>query len=146
VSAGDVECRPGCGACCDPVVLPYTQSEARGQAHRFEASELRWILDDLVPMSRREAKAKFPELFERVSFGVVDGQLIGDLPMFYSCGNLDPETRLCGIHDHRPEACRQYPWYGQGPDRRKALPAECEFQREVGREPVMVALTAKPSA
>lgn len=140
----DVECRAGCGACCDPVVLPYTQIEAMSHASSFDPEELRWILEDLVPMGRREAKAKFPELFARQSFGVVNGQLIGDTPMFYSCRNLDPETRRCGIYDHRPPACREFPWYGEGPDARKALPAACEFNREVGREPVLVTLTTKP--
>ncbi len=134
------ECRLGCGACCDPVQIPWTQAEA--VTLPIDPRDRFWMLEMLTPMSRREAKAKMPHLFD--GRPVVDANKRPVFPMFYSCRAFDPETRLCTAHELRPPICSGFPWYDEAPKRNATIPPQCEFNRDVGREPVMVEITAKP--
>lgn len=133
------ECN-GCGVCCDPVVLPITQIEALTAP--LDPEVRRWVLEDLIPMSRREAKAKFPLVFERPVHQVLNGVATMLQPLFYRCRNYDPETGRCAIYETRPETCRDFPWAGGRPNPGIALPAPCSFNADVGRP---VAVTIRPS-
>lgn len=133
----------GCGCCCDPVTLPYNQQELRlGQTpYDVTEDERRWVLDDLVPMSRRVAKTKAPWYFGQAVMGANPGE---DMAFFYSCRNFDAETRQCRIYDDRPFACRHYPWYGGDPQPGAALPHPCSFREDIGQTVVPLELIPKP--
>lgn len=133
-------CIPGCGACCDPVMLAAPHFE---QA-RLDISERdrRWMLEDLVAMPFREGVAKTAWMGNRQSFGVVAGRLVVER-YFYRCRQFDADTRVCMSHDDLPSACSGYPWHGE-PHPNKAIPPQCGYNVDVGREPVPVTLSRKP--
>lgn len=130
------ECN-GCGACCEVVPLSYTQSEAQGLALRGEVSweEARWVVEDLVPISRRVVKESQPFYLQQNVIPPPDLLFAGEvgiLPYFYTCTKWDPETRLCTDYENRPPPCRKYPWYDEGPNPAKALPPTCSYREDVG--------------
>lgn len=139
------ECRLGCGACCDPVVLSLSQIEF-AKTLGMPPGIRNWILNDLTPMSRREAKAKAPWNFGE---HVAAMRVIDSMPWYYSCRHYDAETTLCGIHDHRPKPCQDYPWGDDEPDPSTMLPPTCSFRADIGKtvEPLRwepVTLSEKP--
>lgn len=128
----------GCGSCCDPVSLPFTQDEARRNT-RIEPRTRKWLLEELTPMPRREAREKEPWLFTTN----IHGRFLEDsLPFYYRCKWFDEETRACTNYDDRPEPCRDYPW-GDGPPKpNAALAPSCSFREDIG-QPVI--LRTKPA-
>jgi len=124
----------GCGSCCQPVVLPFTKDElmrAKGVPERTRD----WIMNDLTPMPRREAKQREPWLFaiDRVLAdydGIID--IEDNYPMFYRCRWFDDDRRTCTNYDNRPEPCRRYPWPNGKVNRRAALPPTCSFRADQG--------------
>lgn len=136
-------CVPGCGLCCAPVVLNYTQLDALGDT-RMDPEERRWVLEDLTPMPAKEVAAVWPEIVRKPVAGIVDGQVVMTRYL-YRCRNLDPDTKQCRIYDRRPGACRGYPWYDDPPHPAKTIPPQCGYNLDVGREPVPVELTRKPA-
>lgn len=132
----------GCGGCCHPVTLPFTQMEA-AQARNLDPRERHWILHELTPMSRREAKALAPWAFNTLIYG---GSLNNSLPFYYRCMWYDTESRRCTNYEGRPDCCRDYPWSGQPPNRNAALPPACSFNEDIGRTVVPVTITKKESA
>lgn len=136
------ECN-GCGQCCSPVVLPFTKSEAAAEPG-LDPEDRRWIANDLVPMGRKEAFARRPDLgHSRLTVAMVGGKPVG-MAMFYSCRHFDDEARVCTNYDGRPPTCRGYPWYGAAPNPGMNLPAPCAFLTDVGEVPVP--LVPKPTA
>lgn len=130
--------------CCNPVVLPFTKVDVELGIVQVGAEERRWVLEDLTPMSRRDAKVLAAYQFERPSMGILGGKPISDPPMYYRCRNFDETTKECAIYDHRPPACSHYPWYGNEPHPNMAIPPQCGYNLDVGREPVPISLTSKP--
>lgn len=129
----------GCGGCCSPVAMPYTQDDVRrtmpGQMH---PENRRWILEDLVPISRREGLARSPYMDSGPTFlRRPDDSVVEQWTWFFECRHYDPETRTCGNYEHRPPMCSGFPWYGDAPDRTKALPHECSFRADIG-QPVTI--------
>jgi Fe-S-cluster containining protein len=119
----------GCGACCDPVTLSVTQLEvirAKGVSSRTRE----WILHDLSPMSRREAKAKAGWLWSRT---IGETLIENVMPFFYRCRWFDEESRSCTNYDNRPLPCAGYPWGDQPPRRDAALPPTCSFREDIGK-------------
>lgn len=138
-------CVAGCGMCCNPVVLPFARIDVELGLVAVETQDRRWVLEDLTPMSRRDAKELVPHhQFARPSMGIVGGKPITDPPMYYRCRNFDVETKECAIYDRRPPACSEYPWYGDAPHPNMAIPPQCGYNIDVGREPVPVVLGPKP--
>lgn len=131
----------GCGSCCDPVILPYTQIELRQGATPYDVDpeEREWVLNDLTPMRVKEAKAKEPWLFDRSRPKL--GQLGEDMAFYFSCRHFDPMTRRCTNYENRPLPCHSYPWYGARPNPFTALPPTCSFNEDIG---VPVVLITKP--
>lgn len=137
--SGEGRCN-GCGACCDPVVLPMTRSEILGEI-TAEPEVRRWARDVLVPMSPREALALEPHL-GRISIGIdpYTGQL-GSEVFYYRCGWFDRETRTCTHYDERPSPCRDYPWGNPiGPTPMANLAPWCGYRADVGQS-----VTIRPS-
>jgi len=130
-----------CGACCDPVSLPFTQSEM-AQATDVPLDIKRWVLYDLTPMSGREAKAKEPWIF---AHNIVAHRTDESIPFFYRCRHFDPEQRVCTAYEQRSSACRDYPWGDKAPNPNAALPPSCSFREDIGK-PVEVRLVAKPAS
>lgn len=143
------ECN-GCGDCCDPVAIIYTQEfvrklDPRKRRELIGARSTRWILEELEPIPWEEGMAMSPHLNSGRTEMHVQG--IGKVEIgtqFYRCRNLDPETRRCMAYDDRPPECSGYPWYDGTPDqydeelkRATPLPARCSFNADLGR-PVAV--------
>lgn len=139
------ECN-GCGTCCDPVPLPVTQMEVRLGKMDLGERERRWILEELTPISRRQALELAPYLNTggRTDFMKgPDGAVI--YPTFYRCKWFDRETRACTNHADRPDVCRGYPWHEGRPDKTTNLPHECSFRADQGLpvEPVPVMISRR---
>jgi Fe-S-cluster containining protein len=50
----------------------------------------------------------------------------------WHCDALDPDTRLCTVHEDRPPVCRDYPWYGEDPAKRAShVGPECSYLLDV---------------
>jgi Fe-S-cluster containining protein len=120
-------CPPGCGSCCDPVVLPFTKFDMAANP-AFSAEDRRWVLDDLQPMARREAYAKRPDLRDRA---MVDQRGRPATPVFFRCRHFDPESRACTAYEARPPVCRGFPWYDRPPSEHALLPPACAFRDEL---------------
>jgi Fe-S-cluster containining protein len=130
-------CVDGCGACCDPVSLPYTLREMLTDP-AIPADQRQWAARSLTPMSPREAFRIAPWLRGRLQR--VEGRLV---PTFYfRCRHFDRETRRCTDYENRPLMCREYPWYDGQVPANAALPPTCSFRADIGEVPV--AITPRP--
>ncbi len=131
------QCAPNCGACCDPVVLPYTRLEAMTDP-RISPAERRWAQDSLSPMGDKEGYAKMPHLRRP---DMVDQFGAPARPFFFRCRKFDSQTRECTDYENRPAVCRGFPWGGGPPRPDAALPLQCSFRADLGEVPVEI--TAK---
>lgn len=120
-------CRPDCGQCCDPVMLPYTRIEAMTD-QEIDPGQRKWAERCLTAMSTREAFAKAPWLRGRALRDRFEGFA---QPFFFRCSNFDPETKRCTDYDNRPSMCRGYPWYGAPPRPDASLPPDCSFREDL---------------
>lgn len=138
----DVDCRPGCGACCDPVVLLQPKLDALRQPDLSPEGRA-WIEHDLTPMPQREAREKAPHLFPdptspRQPRNMDDGSP-RLFPNVFRCRHFNTETRLCDNWENRPPTCRDFPRYGLPRVPLQAvLPNECEYRRDQGAVPVIL--------
>ena len=124
------ECN-GCGGCCDPVFMPYSQEQALAYKDQIGPESMRWIQEDLTPMSRRQAKLREPKLVRRLS--KLRRQADAEPMHFYSCRHFDPDTRRCLIYENRPPVCRRYPWLLGKSVPGTPLPAACSFNADIGQ-------------
>lgn len=127
----------GCGCCCDPVLLPYTQAEARSFTNLSESNK-RWVMEDLTPMHPREARRLAPWYFnpDKGLTGLTPEESI---PFFFRCRWFDRETRSCLNYDNRPEVCSDYPkTNGVMILPGTALPDPCSFNVTIGVTPTPV--------
>lgn len=140
----------GCGDCCDPVAIVFTQEFVRSLDPKSRREivgkrSTRWILEELVPIDREVGLAESPHLSTGETTFTIEG--LGDVKVgthFYRCLNFDTETRQCRAYDDRPPECAGYPWYEATPDaydeelkERTPLPARCSYNADLGR-PVAV--------
>lgn len=134
----------GCGRCCDPVVLPFTQDDARRAARGEMLPEnRRWVIEDLTPIPRRQginATADYMTAGGKTVYGI-KGEPVVLFSHFFTCKWFDTETRTCEAYDRRPPICSGYPWYDDEPDDSKTIPKECSYNADVG---VPVKLITKP--
>lgn len=135
----------GCGRCCDPVVLPYTQEEAARlmPGRDIEADVRDFVLHDLTPMRRRDGLAMVSD-YMKEGAKTTWAPTPWDPPVitvshFFTCRHYDQATRSCLNFENRPSICRGFPWYGSPPDDFKAIPPECSFNADLGR-PVAVTI------
>lgn len=124
-------CPPSCGACCYPVVLPYSKLDIISLGPQIDDDTRRWVLEDLTPLSRREGLRRAPYLAQGgTTMAIIAGRPTLAYSVFYECRHFDPDTKKCGIYDDRPDACREYPLYGEAVlDPAKAVPAECVYRQ-----------------
>lgn len=112
------ECAPGCGACCDPVVLAFRPEDMVGPSAAF-AREHWTVIDEVTRGSGT---------YYRIH-----------------CDVFDQATRRCTAYEQRPPICANYPAYGEplAPGHRKAdgLPLVCAFQADVRTVLPLVAVT-----
>lgn len=138
------ECN-GCGACCHPFQMPYSPAdiERMTKLGRLDPNEAAFYRDHLTPMPRREARRLIGHWAGPFSVFVdqVTQEITTVWQHYYRCDLYDAETRRCTDYEHRPDVCRDYPWYGTGPDPNKVLPPTCSYRADVGLpvEPVAVA-------
>jgi Fe-S-cluster containining protein len=109
VSAGCARC----GSCCSPVVIladAYAASCERARAGEAVHDNDRFIASRLRPLG---------------AFTDDDGETW----LESRCTAYDPLGRACTAYEDRPPVCRDYPWYGRGPDPAAAahMPRECSF-------------------
>jgi Fe-S-cluster containining protein len=144
------ECN-GCGCCCSPVVLSFTQAEARGgpAAAAMSPEDRRFVLEDLTPISRRAGDALgaywIGEL-ETARGQPWRGRNGSPLRFYFRCRHFDEESRRCLNYDDRPPLCRAFPFHGAPPMPGQALPPPCSFRADLGQpvEPVAVFLSRRP--
>jgi Fe-S-cluster containining protein len=126
----------GCGACCRPVSLGYSQADVASRPERFTEDNWLHILDHLTPITRREAIEIQPWLKEAgLIVKDIDGQL-SPTAYYYLCDFHDPVAMRCTNWENRPTLCREYPWIGE-PNPQVLLPPQCSYNEDLGR-PVKV--------
>ena len=134
-----------CGQCCDPVTLaigPDKLDRYPEAAATLDPVTLEWIRTELTPVAKPDWLP--PDKIPMVR--IVVGDRVIEAPAgFYECASYDKAGRRCTRYETRPDVCREYPWYGGERDGRAALPPACDFNRDVGREPVPVEIGVKPS-
>lgn len=139
----------GCGSCCDPVTLPWTQRQVQMTlpGSIMDAETRRWVLEDLTPISRREGLRRTPWLQREgaVVIAFMGDEVIVDAHSYYDCKHFDRETRRCTNYENRPQPCRDYPWYDGTPTPAAALPGWCSFNADVGREVTPVPVELLPT-
>lgn len=133
------QCVPGCGACCDPIVLPYGPFDI-ATSHR---EDLVWMRNNTTHIPAREGKPAYLAHLAHPGRVLVSEHGQPTNMFFYRCHHYDRDTRSCMAHDTRPAMCRDYPWHGLPPNRAKALPKTCGYLVDVGIEPVPVELKAR---
>lgn len=145
-------CTPGCGLCCDPVILGYplhsvtnwTTEKVNGYpdpntddgwAKWIEAgwAGRRWYVIRKMRESTRY-NADFIAAHMRPLLGPETEAMTGGARL--SCDAFDPHTRSCTVWDvpveegGQPPICRDYPWYGEPPRDRITSYLGCSFQAE----------------
>jgi Fe-S-cluster containining protein len=121
----------GCGGCCDPVILPYTQIEVLSATTNEE--DRAWVLLDLTPISEDEARERQPEYVRRLRHLLAHG--LAKKVHFYRCRHYDDTTRRCSNYENRPPVCRGFPWMGGPPVQGVPLPTHCSFRADIGETP-----------
>jgi Fe-S-cluster containining protein len=123
-----------CGGCCSPVSLAWTQDDVRRMMpFQIDDRTRRWVLEELHPLTRREAVAATPWLDGKQTYAVKGGRLVMTRPTYYRCDNYDPGTRQCTAYDDRPGVCRDHPTYGQPVNPGASLPPGCSYRADIGQ-------------
>ena len=128
------ECQPGCGACCSPVGLGYSQLELYNKPSRVNDDDYDFIMDHLTQITRKQALELNPWLKSARLYQLDINNELTMTSTYYVCDFFDTETRLCMNHENRPPLCRAYPWAGGAPNPELQLPPTCSFRADVGRE------------
>lgn len=131
----------GCGACCSPVALAFTQDDIRrALPAQIDPANRAWVLNDLTPITRREGIRR-TGMNGGITTAVVghgrSTEAVLTLTFFYECRHYDDASRTCRAYDQRPPMCADYPWYGMPPEPGKFLPPECSFRADIG-QPVTI--------
>ena len=131
-----VSCEPGrcVSACCNPVALPYTPTEA-ALNNGLAADERVWVRDDLTRLPTSEGLRRAPWLRGIDMVAKIGGEFVRMNPVFYECRHYDAGANRCTNYDDRPAVCSDYPWYQMpGVEREAAaIPPSCSFNADVGR-------------
>lgn len=99
----------------------------------FGETEAEWMRVHLTPIKpRRIGLAMVSDWSKGMTHWELDGKMFLQLSWFYECDLYDAEHRRCTDWNNRPNICRGYPWYEDGPDDTKALPPECSFRVDIG--------------
>ena len=119
-------------ACCNPVVLPWTQDQYR-MLNTGNERQRDWVLNDLTRIPMKEGYAAHPHMR---GHQLADESGEDMQPVFYRCRHYDEAANRCMDYDNRPDVCRGYPRYGASRMNPAAvLPPSCSFVRDLGRTP-----------
>ncbi len=104
-----LDCR-GCGVCCLHMGYPafnlsVEQLEQPGEPMSLNsAAKADWARWQQMPEALRRPILGLMEVYQPPVDGGLDGP----------CTWLDPETKLCRHHEHRPQVCRDFEIGSQG--------------------------------
>jgi Fe-S-cluster containining protein len=106
-----VSCRAGCGACCRQVV-PISETEAMYLVNLIDempSDRKATILERFRDAERRIAAAGLTDTLNLEALSTVDERRKA-ADRYFQLGIACPflENESCGIHPHRPLACREY--------------------------------------
>ena len=102
------------GCCCKMATfkggLSYEEMTVIAESQEGqEADQVREFLSLFQPYASQEEIAAFsPEFLERVRQVASQNGKNPDAVSVFSCRYLQPDNR-CGVHEDRPQGCRQYP-------------------------------------
>lgn len=107
-----------CGKCCEAIHLLQSPQEVASIAESEKMSgDARFITDNWTPITKEEAFTINPYLKQNED-GLAEKGIDNVYGKFYyyTCTQLDKETRKCRVHENRPQVCSGYPWYGRRPN------------------------------
>jgi Fe-S-cluster containining protein len=121
--------------CCKAIVLHISPEQIKEFYEKEKdlegISDIVFIYNFWKPISLREALSINPHLHTWVS--------IGEYPessYFYKCLMFDPDTNLCKVNDNKPDVCKNYPWYRNGPRKPfKFYSLDCGFYKDIENLP-----------
>lgn len=117
------QCAPGCGACCNPVIMVMPPEDMNGPSGPF-------------------AREHWHVISSRDNTNSPTG-----LEYHLRCDQFDPHTRRCGAYAVRPPICANYPGYGHplepGHPKADAIPLVCAFQADVRHVLPLVAINGR---
>ncbi|MMZ43654.1 Flagellin N-methylase [compost metagenome] len=105
-----------CGRCCQAIHLPLSPKDIQEMHEKGNNPDASFIHQNWTPISKEEA-------FDINPYFLVNEKRIKEEELdlnyedlyFYTCNRLDKESKLCTVHDLRPNVCSGYPWYGGRP-------------------------------
>lgn len=123
----------GCGACCDPFMMVWSPVDLELRGRELDPEDRAFYAEHLTPIRRSDGRRMVGHWSSGWSEVVFQGEARLLAAHYYRCDRFDPVTRRCADYDNRPTVCRDYPWYREPPDPRKALPPTCSYRAEVGQ-------------
>lgn len=95
-----------CGKCCQAIVLTFTKKEVKSK----RGPDVAFILKNWKRISKEKAIEINPYLKNWLNIKCKFGRSM----YFYKCLKYDPKSKLCLVHDKRPNVCSGYPIYKRG--------------------------------
>ncbi|MNW28638.1 Flagellin N-methylase [compost metagenome] len=104
-----------CGKCCEAIHIPLDINEIRKGAENGWG-DATFVRDNWTPITLEQAYEINPFLKKTKEDQLEKGNANPHEGMhFYTCDRLDRSTKLCTVHENRPQVCSEYPWYGRKP-------------------------------
>ncbi len=135
-----------CGACCDPVPFSREKHEA---VTKWSAAALEgvpdprtgdgwahWLAGDWSGEDRDVAIYRYdPAGSWRQDADFIAAHWTPDGDDGCKCDAFDSSAGLCTAQDAKPPVCRNYPWYGRGPDPGDAetMHSQCSYLADLPR-------------
>lgn len=136
----------GCGACCDPFMMVFSPNDILTLGPRLDAGERAFCEQHLTPIRRADGRRMVAHWSGGWSEMMVNGKPQLLPAWYYQCDRYDPVAKRCTDYEHRPDVCRDYPWYGELPDPNKALPPTCSYLADVGKPVAPAEVAVAPPA
>lgn len=110
----------------------YSPVQIELLANRLDRDELAFYREHLTPMRRADGRRMVEHWSTGLSDMAINGEPVLLATHYYQCDRYDAVAKRCTDYEHRPDVCRGYPWYGDGPDPNKVLPPTCAYRADVG--------------
>jgi len=123
-----------CGLCCKALSLGYSMSYAVERIKEVRVgtdlhAHYTFVIEHLEEQTHEQAFATNPYLEEEYKRRGGRPENIQKFH-FYRCKMLS-ENNLCTIHDHKPQMCSGYPWYGRpGGSKKDLFSDKCGYMDE----------------
>lgn len=107
------------GHCCKAFILPFTPAELWKRYDKWHTPPI--PLEELPPEEQQEGPripdeihliapmVRLVDVLEAGDTCLMTGKILQAQTIFYTCVHLD-ENNNCGIYEHRPKMCRDYPY------------------------------------